>query len=322
MNAAEQNDKNFDEQPAIGPGEQLRTARLAAGLGTERVAAQLHLKPAQVNDLERDHYDSFPARVFVRGYLRNYARLVGLPVDELLTAFDAVAPDPDQPSLKRVGTHKPQVNSRHGVVRLFSWLLVIVIVGLFGVWWAGYLELNGNGDTAGVSPADSLPSSTALAPPSEPGALPLPAAPVAAPAVASAMEEVGPAEAGVTTQAADEAEPVAEAVPAAAAEPEAPEEQAPVAESVPAVSEVAGQQEIVLTLTGPCWVEVRATDGSYKLLGEFKAGTRKVLGGNPPYRILLGNAPAATLTVDGRPFDLVPHTRQQVARFSLDPAAL
>jgi cytoskeleton protein RodZ len=330
MSAAKETADTVSELPVAGPGERLRTARLAAGLDKDKVAAQLHLKPGQIDELERDQYDGFAARVFVRGYLRNYARLVDLSADSVLEAFDRLCPDPDEPKLQPVGSHKPQVSSRHGVVQLFSWLLVLAIVGLFAVWWAGYLELNGSN---GGSQVQTLESEQSLTPPpaaQEPGSLPLPPVP-AAEAPQPEAEEQPQSElaaqpespSGQPEQAEAEAQPaVPEVMEVPVALPPATE---PVVE--PEVSEVAEPppvvaDEIVLSLDGPCWVEVRAIDGSYKLLGEFQAGTRRVLGGNPPYSILLGNATVAILTVGGQAFDLAPHTRQQVARFTLDPAAL
>lgn len=313
MTAENNNDNNTQAPPVIGPGEKLRTARLAAGLDKDRVAAALHLQQGQIDEIERDHYDGFAARVFVRGYLRNYARLVAISPDEVLTAFDAVSPDPEQPALKRVGTHRPQVSSRHGGIRLVSWLLVLGLAGLFGVWWAGYLELNGNGSVSQPQQGAVSESQPSEESPQAPGTLLLPPL---------SSEPVPAVESGSVAEPQPMVEQGNQSVSLPALESAAPASDTGAAPEVDQASSPVAEGNIVLTLSGSCWVEVRATDGSFKLLGTFDAGTRKVLGGNPPYRILLGNAGAASLTVDGQPFDLAPHTRQQIARFELDPAAL
>ena len=62
-----------------GPGERLRSARKAKGIDLGLAARELHLPEDRLAALERDEYSVIPGRVFVRGYLRNYARLVGLP---------------------------------------------------------------------------------------------------------------------------------------------------------------------------------------------------------------------------------------------------
>lgn len=309
---AEETADNVTELPVKGPGERLRAARVAAGLEITKIAAQLHLRPGQVEELERDHYDSFDARVFVRGYLRNYARLVSLPGESILDAFDALYPDPQEPALKRVGSHKPQVSSRHGAVRLVSWLLLLGILGLFVVWWAGYLELNGQADVAAETPEQAVTAAEApgLLPDTGGGDVNL-VLPPASPQSASPMPEER-IEAEVASPAAEPVSTAPDPGPAASVMP-------PVAEPEAASAPQTGPARIELSLTGPCWVDIRAADGSYRLLGEFQAGTRRVLGGVPPYKILLGNASVASLSIDGRPLDLKPHTSKQIARFVLDP---
>ena len=44
-----------------------------------------------------------------------------------------------------------------------------------------------------------------------------------------------------------------------------------------------------------------------------------MLGGSPPYKLVLGNASAVSITVDGKPFDLTPYIRGKVARLTLNP---
>jgi cytoskeleton protein RodZ len=80
--------------------------------------------------------------------------------------------------------------------------------------------------------------------------------------------------------------------------------------------------EVIMSFTGPCWVDVRDATGEFKLFGEMNKGDRKQLGGRPPYSIILGNAAAVELTVAGKPFDVEGVARGNVARFDLDPASL
>ena len=70
---------------------------------------------------------------------------------------------------------------------------------------------------------------------------------------------------------------------------------------------------------GACWVDVRDSERRFKLFGEMPKGARKVLGGQPPYKMVNGNAKAVTISVNGRPFDLAPYAKGNVARFTLDP---
>ena len=78
-----QEDKPSTDQRS--PGAMLRTARESAGMSVEQVADKLHLLQSVVNSLEKDCYDRIRGETFVRGYLRNYARLLGIDADEVLS---------------------------------------------------------------------------------------------------------------------------------------------------------------------------------------------------------------------------------------------
>ena len=69
------------------PGTLVREAREAAGLSIDDVSQQLKLAPRQVQALEADDYAQLPGRTFVRGFMRNYARLLRLDPDALLAAL-------------------------------------------------------------------------------------------------------------------------------------------------------------------------------------------------------------------------------------------
>ena len=70
---------------------------------------------------------------------------------------------------------------------------------------------------------------------------------------------------------------------------------------------------------GNSWVEIRDASGTFNVVGEIEAGSERLLGGTPPYRVVLGNASAVQILIDGEPFDLTPYQRGDVARFSLEP---
>ena len=76
---------------------------------------------------------------------------------------------------------------------------------------------------------------------------------------------------------------------------------------------------IVMTFSAPCWVDVRDNAREFKLFGEMPNGATKVLGGQPPYKMVIGNSRAVTITINGEPFDLTPYAKGNVARFTLDP---
>lgn len=87
--------ENMAERTAMGSGngcgQRLRAAREAAGLSVHDVAAKLKMPSRIVEALEAEDWARIGAPVFVRGQLRSYSRLLGLPV-EPVQAASAVAP--------------------------------------------------------------------------------------------------------------------------------------------------------------------------------------------------------------------------------------
>jgi cytoskeleton protein RodZ len=69
------------------PGQRLRSGREALGLSQADIAARMHLSVSYIRALEADDYARLPQAAFVRGYIKNYARLVNLPGDELANLF-------------------------------------------------------------------------------------------------------------------------------------------------------------------------------------------------------------------------------------------
>lgn len=80
---------NVNKASGVSPGVLLRSRREAAGLSIEHVASQLYLLKSVVSSLEADCYDRIRGETYVRGYLRNYAKLVGLDSEELFANYPA-----------------------------------------------------------------------------------------------------------------------------------------------------------------------------------------------------------------------------------------
>lgn len=71
------------------PGKLLSAARESQSLSQADIAKQMRLSVQVINDIECDVYDRFGAATFVRGYLRNYARAVGVSEEKILATWEA-----------------------------------------------------------------------------------------------------------------------------------------------------------------------------------------------------------------------------------------
>lgn len=79
-----------DNAHAVSPGQRLARARAQRNLSLEEVARHLNLAVSMVKAIESDNFKSLPGHAFVKGYLRNYGKLVGLAPDELVKAYEAL----------------------------------------------------------------------------------------------------------------------------------------------------------------------------------------------------------------------------------------
>jgi cytoskeleton protein RodZ len=289
-------------ESAVTSGAMLRAGREAAGLGIAAVAQQLKLAPRQVTALEDDDFAGLPGRTFIRGFIRNYARLLRLDADEVLAALpDAAAPAPnEQPSLaptpRPMGELPADENRRPSPAR---WAIPLALVAVVTV--AAIYEM--------------------ARPPAEPGKPAVVDKPVAAPApVAPAADAAPAATPGSATTvlpnplAADDAK-AGMAPDNASTRPDAASPS--VAGALPTD---ANSAPIVLTFTGTSWAEVRDATGTPVLSVTGNAGDVHAVGGRPPFDVVLGSAAAVSVTWLGNPFDTAPFTKQNVAKFTLRQA--
>jgi cytoskeleton protein RodZ len=312
VTALEAHSQMAPEPPVVGPGARLKAARETAGLSLDQAAQQLKLAPRQVRALEDEDFAHLPGRTFARGFVRNYARLLNLDPDDLL----ALMPDPSRapalnaPALQSTGTTIAELpSSESGKPGLARWLIPLVLVACVVAaagyeWYRGGLANPGEtarapaakaeADSIGVAPAAT--SSTPLANPlADASKAEPPPAPAAQPMRASAME------AAVQTP---------EGAVAAATTP------AP-ADAQTARAAASGSAPLQLVYGGPSWTEVRDRDGQVLIARLMPAGSEQAIRGAAPFDIVIGNASSVWVTYQGKPVDLTPYTRQNVARLRL-----
>lgn len=128
----------YDEhraQPASYPGALLARERQDKGLTQEYVAGKLNLRIRMIELLENDQYADMPESVFIQGYMRAYAKLLGLSPDPFLDQFCLLrAPEKQGGRILRQKQKEPFSWTAHT-----KWLAiasgVIMMIVLYN-WWA------------------------------------------------------------------------------------------------------------------------------------------------------------------------------------------
>jgi cytoskeleton protein RodZ len=318
-------------------GARLRAAREAGGLSIEDVASKLKLSPRQINAIEIEDWDALPERTFTRGFMRSYARLVG--VDEASLQINATHPAPEAmlpPTPRGIGEiSSDDPSSRSSIPR---WAIPAVLISLLaaGIAWFVWHDMpmpvatsrlpmdaarksaeatasiSTNGSAAAAESANaakSAPAIIALPPVSNgadatppPATAPLAVLNVPAPSAPSTLQNADPA--------------LSKASDAPSAAPASP----PVSASSPATASPLavkpGQKRLSLTFTGRSWTEIRSK-GDVVFSEMASVGTREVAA-STPISFVVGNASNVTITIDGKPYDFSGSVRNEVARFRIE----
>ncbi len=407
-----------DAPTADSPGIQLKRAREARGLDVSQLAASLRIAPQVVEALEQDDYARLPSAVFVSGYIRSYARLVGLDPEPLNQRFRRLHPNAEPPPrhiARSEGEDAELEGGGLGIYLVAALVILAILAGGYG-WWVsrpGQSQIPTEQTSTQPSPNRDRASEPPLPVSSDDRQLrdqPRLSAPASntetdATAAPEAVDDAASKRAGdqrtdsssppqatsadvivvkqgdqqyastarqasnaptgeaagasgdstsetLTDRSGDNAAaraPTQAQAGAALPTPASPEDERP-ADARSAMASAgntatgaeAGETEaasnlatdttadsgigessprpVELSFSGTCWVDIRDSTGEVLLFGEMSRGDREILGGEPPYSLVIGNAAAAEITVAGQPYDLGSVARGNVARFELDPA--
>ena len=303
----------------VNPGETLRQARENNGWTLAEVALKLNLTASSLSNLETGAFDKLPGHTFARGYIRAYAKLLGMDQTSLVHEFDLyTGTDANGSNVHSLGRIEEPVRVSHTILRIVSLLLLIAVIGGGFIWWQDqtsmrakdliglapeHVEVEGADGTTRIHPLDE-PEDQAVAEAKVEGETPVATDPAAQQAGTDAP-----------------ALPVAPVTPAATPAPVAPTPVVPAPVAAPdaaaPAAPVAGTGKVNLQYTADCWTQV--TDGTGKVLfgGLKRKGENLEVSGKPPLTLRLGYARGAQVTYNGQAVDVAPFTSGKTARLKL-----
>lgn len=308
------------------PGERLRQAREHMGLTQQTVAERLCLKVTTVREIEEGSTSPDLAPTFLRGYIRSYAKLVHLPESELLPVLDkhVVPKIANVTSMQGFALGKSR-KKRDGWLMSFTWLVVLVVLGLTGAWWwqnyqVQQQEIITMVDHAAANTPEGAEGQAAV-PLDNSGSQTIdltqiaPAAPEGANPAANSATTNTPAANAVNTNSAPVAAPQANNGTPATTTPPTVTEGALSQNATPASD---NGNTIAMTFSADCWLEVTDAAGKKLYSGVQRSGSALNLSGQAPYRLKIGAPAAVQIQYQGKPVDLSRFVRSnQVARLTL-----
>ncbi|GGD05502.1 RodZ domain-containing protein [Halopseudomonas salina] len=322
-----------DDGRMAHPGATLQAAREAKGLSTAEAATSLRLPEKILVHLEAGRFDQLPGDTFARGYVRSYARLLGLDANRLVLEYDRS---------RGIEVRERQVSGIDKMTKpgkaggmLVTWTTVIVALAILAsilLWWYDSQPTRSVEDVSSIAgqaldevevDALALPENFASEP-SPPGE----AAMSVPDPVTSVTDAEGPADAtgnlavpddGTMSDGAAEIpveEPQAALDQVEQPQPTAVVEQEPVVESQeqPAVAGSGLQMQF----TGDCWVQVRTPGGDSLHSGLMQAGQSLSIDHQGPIEVVIGAVEAvSTIAFNGEPVDTQSVRESGVVRLRL-----
>ncbi len=125
---------NENRRGGIGPGERLQAARIQKGLSVDDVATRMHLSNNILEAIEENNFEEITAPIFVKGYLRAYARIVELDEDDMIEQYIQYYSEEDPP-ISSISNTVPELSVADARIRWMTYLVIVVLVLLLGVWW-------------------------------------------------------------------------------------------------------------------------------------------------------------------------------------------
>lgn len=300
-------------------GGHLRAAREARGLVVADVARSLKLSAHQIEAIEANQWAQMP-RTIVRGFIRNYARLVEVDPVLLMELLDR----DQQPQVTELGMPaSTNVSVPHeGQIARRDYAGVIAGVLVLGLAVLAYFFLPPESWQRGIAAVKSVFASVMSESPKKPVAADAAAETKREALLAPAATVVGPAEptAAPAAPAADRsaAKPTAGETVAA---PAAAQEVTPAPAAPPAPAADGGKARgntLDFAFEQASWVEVRDRSGNVIFSQLNPAGSRQAIEGKAPFSVVVGNASQVTLSYKGKRVDLGKRSKDDVARVTVE----
>jgi cytoskeleton protein RodZ len=294
-------------------GTTLRDARETQKLSVEEVSLRLKLSEKQINALESEDFSVIGSAIFVRGFIKSYARFLKIDPQPLLDAHLVVYPPEKSESISY---------NNHGVDKSvgvnFSKLTALILGALLTlalIVWVAYKVWAYQSNTNKADPSSpALSSEQILTPDTLPAATSPTSEHASSAKIESTVTEISLPKAKETIDLGTKSEIKIHV--------EKAKEQTLIADSVvsepaktPAVTN--GVIRVKLLLTGSSWIGVQDKNGKTVFSKLAKAGTEEYVDGVPPLKFHIGNVSATQVIFNGETIDLAPSTNNNIARITV-----
>lgn len=282
-------------------GSRLRAAREARDLSQLQCAQSLKLPVRVLRQLEKHDYEGIDSKVYLAGYIRKYARHLG--INDASIEVELGRLKDVEPVLVATGgiSHSRFLFDRYATAATYVVLTAVIVVPMIWLGVRGTLDRS----LTHLAPLDAEPVAQQDARP-----------------VAANAEHLSQARSMASTASSFLARPatVQEQTLMASMAP-FPDLDSGIAQPRPvaalAVDAGTGSHQLSLSLSAPSWVEISNADGTRLAYGLMPAGTHKTFHSDQPLEVRIGNAQGVHVSIDGEPVALEDFRHANVAHFNM-----
>ncbi|NVK58221.1 MAG: DUF4115 domain-containing protein [Alteromonadaceae bacterium] len=343
-----------DEQhvPATpSPGQVLREAREQQGLTQQAIAEKLYLKVGIIDDIEQNRIDEQTSITFIKGYVRLYAKTLGLNQAEMISVFEQYHTTPKPPAKLQSFSRRVAKQAHDDRWMMVTYGIALILTAGIVIWWYQQ-SANENEEATTTSPVTSQQrptggsktvSDTKLTAQSQPlstsGNDSVSTPDVTVSAAETLPEELDDSDETMPALESDDLpEPTSidtsgidnETAPESTAVGATPVEEDTETASTDSVSSEQGNRaeqdielpasapvELVFTFADECWVNLTDATGEAIAYGIKAAGYEMRVSGIPPFEVTLGAPSVVNIEYDGDDVDMSGFDPTRTAKFLL-----
>ena len=314
-----------------GCGNVLKAAREAQGLSIHEVCSQLRLGIKQIQAIEQDDFDKLPQPSIVRGFIRNYARLLNIDVQPILEAYQRIVPNKAPLPLSVRSNASPSVIDKPARAfrpqRLLTFLIFLILAGIAAYFYINHIKPHALQDASLAPDVAEISETTGQV-----IAMPVPESVPAMPETTSAPTAAESLDSNTTSSQA--ANTSVQTTPGLINETPSQEiaannatDSTIVSTPTPATTQAAEsttfkatdpqKANLTFKVTEDSWVRIEDQQGKKVFSEVLPAGSERQVTTEKPVNITVGHAAGTQLTIDNQPYDLTQATRGRVARIQL-----
>jgi cytoskeleton protein RodZ len=282
-------------------GQILKAARLVQVMSAKDIARQLRLSEKQVTAIEEDDHSKFSSQTFLRGFIRNYAKLVREDTKEFSKLLQETFP----PASTQVisfsvdgAPFTPNYRQSKGNIIIILIAVLVSFLLIYEVYRSGGDDLQTD-----INIENGTIAETIIQLETE---------------IEQAPEDNQNQLSSVINSNSSNFNALAEGVEIDQQSGNYLDKEQKV-ETVPEVEDD-GERALSFMFTGESWVDVKDAEGKRIFSQTNPGNTEKTVYGSPPFSLTIGNAANVKLVYNDKPVDLIPYTNKNggVARLSLD----